>query len=143
MDAFDADVLIYAAVDGHPLGRRVRALVPAGPGAVDSCRCRNRFGSVASLLPELLTKPCGGNAADELADLNDLLGRLDLLPVDRATAELATAFAVSYRLRAADAVHLATAVAGGADRFLTTNQSDFPTTIAEIDVVYPANLPDT
>jgi hypothetical protein len=27
MDAFDADVLIYAAVPGHPLGRRVAALV--------------------------------------------------------------------------------------------------------------------
>ena len=26
MDAFDADVLIYAAVPGHPLGRRVAAL---------------------------------------------------------------------------------------------------------------------
>lgn len=29
MDAFDADALIYAAVSGHPLGRRVRALFPA------------------------------------------------------------------------------------------------------------------
>lgn len=48
----------------------------------------------------------------------------------------------AYGLRAADAVHLATAVGGGADRFLTNNQSDFPTSIAEIDVVYPADLPD-
>lgn len=31
MDAFDADVLIYAAVAGHELGRRVRALFPVQP----------------------------------------------------------------------------------------------------------------
>lgn len=137
MDAFDADVLIYAAVDGHPLGRRVRALFPPGP--VPSTGAAAGIGSVL-LLPEVLTKPLRSQATDELAELYDLLGRLDLLPLDRATAELATALATSYRLRAADAVHLATAVAGGADRFLTNNQSDFPTTIAEIDVVYPELL---
>ena len=43
---------------------------------------------------------------------------------------------------AADATHLATAVAAGADRFITNNQRDFPQTIEEIDVVYPADLPD-
>lgn len=118
-----ADVLIYAAVDGHPLDRRVRALFPSGP--VTSIDSPTGIGSVL-LIPEVLTEPLRSNATDELADLNDLLGRLDLLPVDRATAELATAFAASYRLRAADAVHLATAVAGGADRFLTTTAPTFP-----------------
>ena len=35
MDAFDADVLIYAAVPGHPLGRRVAALfLSAAPAAM-------------------------------------------------------------------------------------------------------------
>lgn len=139
MDAFDADVLIYAAVDGHPLGLRVRALFPPGP--VDPSDAPAGIGSVL-LLPELLAKPTRTEASDELATLEALLGRLDLLPVDRATAELATALGASYRLRAADAVHLATAVAGGADRFITNNQSDFPTTIAEIDVVYPGDLAD-
>ena len=31
MDAFDSDVLIYAAAPGHPLGERVAALFPAHP----------------------------------------------------------------------------------------------------------------
>ena len=31
MDAFDADVLIYAAAPGHPPGRRVLALFQDGP----------------------------------------------------------------------------------------------------------------
>jgi predicted nucleic acid-binding protein len=139
VDAFDADVLIYAAVDDHPLGMRVRALFPADPiGPSDAVA---GIGSVL-LLPELLSKPTRAHAIDDLAKLDALLGRLDLVPVDRATAELATALAASYHLRAADAIHLATAVVGGASRFLTNNRSDFPTTIAEIDVVYPDVLPE-
>jgi len=37
-------------------------------------------------------------------------------------------------------VHLATAVNVGADRFITNNRRDFPKSIAEIDVTYPADL---
>ncbi len=139
MDAFDADVLIYAAVRDHPLGRRVRALFPVNP--VETSGAVAGIGSVL-LIPELLTKPLRENSTDELDELGALLGRLDLRPVDEATAELATALGASYRLRAADAVHLATAVAAGADRFLTNNQSDFPKTITEIEISYPEDLPD-
>lgn len=73
--------------------------------------------------------------------LAGLLARLDLRPLDRATAELATALASRYRLRAADAAHLATAVAVGADRFITNNRRDFPPAITEVRVTYPADLP--
>lgn len=137
MDAFDADVLIHAAVAQHDLRRRVRALLPAEPGT----------GVVAGigsllLLPELLSKPLRERATDELEELTALLSRLDLRPVDAATAELATALGASYSLRAADAVHLATAVGAGADRFLTNDKADFPTSITEIDVTYPEELPD-
>jgi len=137
VDAFDADVLIYAAVADHPLGRRVRALFPVDPV--------ERTGSIAGvgsvlLLPELLTKPLREGASDELGELAALLARLDLRPVDEATAELATALGAAYRLRAADAVHLATAVHAGADRFITNNATDFPKTISEIDITYPAEL---
>lgn len=139
MDAFDADVLIYAAVRDHPLGRRVRALFPVNP--VEASGVVAGIGSVL-LIPELLTNPLRENATDELDELGALLGRLDLRPVDEATAELATALGASYRLRTADAVHLATAVAAGADRFLTNNLSDFPKTITEIEISYPEDLPD-
>jgi predicted nucleic acid-binding protein len=139
VDAFDADVLIYAAVADHLLGRRVRALFPVDPAAATGAVAG--VGSVL-LIPELLTKPLRDNASDELDELSALLSRLDLRPTDEATAELATALGASYRLRAADAVHLATAVVAGADRFITNNQSDFPQAIAEIDVVYPHELPD-
>lgn len=104
MDAFDADVLIYAAVTGHELGGRVRGLFPREP--VGS---RGRLAGIGSvlLLPELLTKPLREGASEELDALGALLGRLDLRPTDAATAELATVLGASYGLRAADAVHLA------------------------------------
>jgi len=135
MDAFDADVLIYAAVADHELGRRVRALFPVEPVEVS----RVGIGSVL-LVPELLTKPLRENATDEFDELSTLLGRLDLLATNEATAGLATALGAAYGLRAADAVHLATAVGAGADRFLTNNRSDFPKAIREIDVIYPDEL---
>lgn len=81
-------------------------------------------------------------AAGEVRALADLLARLDLRPVDLATAELATSPSARYKLRAADATHLATAVAAGADRFITNNQRDFRRHITEVDVTYPADLAD-
>jgi hypothetical protein len=57
--------------------------------------------------------------------LSAFLARLDLRPVDRATAELATVLGARYSLRAAGAIHLATAVTMGAHRFITNNSRDF------------------
>lgn len=140
MDAFDADALIYAAVPGHELGRRVRRLFlpepPVTSGSVVG------VGSVL-LIPELLTKPLRDGAEAELDALAAILARLELRSTDRATAQLATVLGASYRLRAADAVHLATAVAAGADRFITNNRSDFVKTIVEIDITYPSELDDS
>jgi predicted nucleic acid-binding protein len=139
VDGFDADVLIYAAVADHELGRRVRALLPSDP--VDTTGDVAGLGSVL-LIPELLTKPLREDATEELEELASILSRLELRAADLATAELATALGASYGLRAADAVHLATAVAAGAARFVTNNRSDFPKTITEIEITYPEDLPD-
>lgn len=144
MDAFDADVLIYAAVAGHPLGRRVKRLFEdaeaelVGHGAESSTA---GIGSVL-LLPELLSKPLRDGAHDEVSALSVLLSRLHLLPADRTTAEMAAGLGAEYRLRAADALHLATAVNNGADRFITNNRDDFPKSIVELEVVYPDDLRD-
>lgn len=135
MDAFDADVVIYAAVAGHPWGRRVRALFPLEPDALAG------VGSVL-LLPEVLAKPMRQGSTAELVALAGLLSRVELRSVDPVTAEVATTLASRYRLRAADAVHLATAVVAGADRFLTNNRRDFSESISEIAVTYPEVLPD-
>ena len=116
MDAFDSDALIYAAVPRHPLGRRVAHLIPTGVGSL-------------LLLIEVLSKPMRDGATDEVRRLAVLLAALDLRPLDRATAELAVVLSTAYRLRAADATHLATAVMAGAERFVTNNRRDFPVTI--------------
>jgi predicted nucleic acid-binding protein len=133
VDAFDADVLIYAAVPGHQLGRRVADLFAKAEGG------RAGIGS-AVLLPELLGKPLRDGDARAVQGLVALLARLDLRPVDRATATLSAILAARYHLRAADSIHLATAVAVGAQRFITNNSRDFPRTITEIDITYPADL---
>ncbi len=142
MDAFDADVVIYAAASHHPLGRRVRALLSVGPvGPVGPGGMADGVGSVL-LIPEVLSKPRREHATTAYESLTAVLSRLDLCAVDALTAALAAELGASYGLRAADAVHLATAVNVGADRFLTNNRSDFPKTITEIDVTYPDELPD-
>ena len=137
MDAFDADVLVYAAVPGHHLGEAVRRLFPDEPAGGERA-----FAGVGSLLllPEVLARPTGQDASDEVAALAALLGRLDLRPVDETIASLAAALGASYRLRSADSVHLATAVAAGADRFVTNNRRDFSPSIEEVSVTYPADL---
>ena len=134
--AFDADVLIYAAVHGHPLGKRVATLFSDGNSTAG-------VGSVL-LLSEVLATPMRDDPeSQEVAALLSLLSRLDLRPLDEATARLALVLAGSYRLRAADAAHLATAISAGATRFLTNNSKDFPESITEIDIVYPEDLPDS
>jgi predicted nucleic acid-binding protein len=132
IDAFDADCLIYAAADGHPLGQKVAALF----GGSDQVR----IGSTV-LIPELLTKPIREHRTEELRRLGFYLARLDLRPADQAIANLAATLGARYQLRTADAIHLATAVQHGADRFITNNRRDFDSEqVIEIEVTYPDNL---
>ncbi len=138
MDAFDADVLVYAAVPGHGLGQRIRALFATEP--TSSTGRVQGIGSVL-LIPELLSKPMRDDAQSEIEVLASLLGRLDLRPVDKAIADLAAVLGSRHGLRAADAVHLGTAVAAGSDRFITNNSSEFSKAITEIDITYPEELP--
>ena len=93
-------------------------------------------------MPELLSKPTRTGDARQLDALGRLLGRLDLSPVDLVIADLAAALGAQYGLRAVDAVHLATAVNAGAERFVTNNSKHFKPSIVEIDVTYPTDLPD-
>lgn len=129
MDAFDTDVLIYAAVS-DPRGRGIRRMLDRDPAGV---------GSVL-LVPELLSRPLRHGRTAEVHSLQVMLSHLDLKPVDLTTADLAAVLGSKYALRAADAVHLATAVMAGADRFITNNSKDFQVSITEIEVTYPSSL---
>lgn len=133
MIAFDADVLIYSAQKGHRAGVRVATLLAKAAEPL--------IGSVL-LLPEVLSKPMRvAPDGEETRTLIRILSRLDLQAMDEQVARFAMHLGAKYTLRAADATHLATAVAAGADRFLTNNRRDFPHSITEVDIVYPDELP--
>ena len=134
---FDADVLIYAAVRDHPLGGRVRALL------ADASWQGRRVGSVL-LLPELLSKPLRQKDEAQTRVLRAYLQRLTLLAADRAVGALAAQLGAAYGLKAADAVHLATAVHAGAEQFLTNNRKDFEKgKVLELTVLYPDELAES
>ena len=125
-DAFDSDALIYAAND-LPGGAAIAALVQS---------LDDPIGSVL-LMPEVLSKPIRREDAIEEVALVGLLNHFDLKAVDLQIADAATTLGAKYGLRAADAVHLATAVIWGAERFHTNNRKDFGPHITEVEVVWP------
>ena len=120
------------------LGAHCPRSAPCGRSAYRAT-CRRGIGSVAIRSSRPATPR---RRLRRSAHSGGLLARLELRPVDRATADLATALASKYGLRAADATHLATAVGLGAERFITNNKRDFPQAITEVKVTYPADLAD-
>jgi len=94
------------------------------------------------LVPELLSKPLRDEDAAAVTTLSGFLARLDLRPADQAVTILAAVLGAQYTLRAPDATHLATAISMGAQRFITNNSKDFGKSIREIEVTFPADLPD-
>ena len=129
MDAFDANMLIYAAT-GNPLGRDVARLIGGSGSLVPA------IGSVI-LITEVFGRAADVVDAIEEQRLVEILGNLELKGVDRDTAELAATMRSKYRLRTPDAIHLATAVRWGADRFHTNNSNDFDRYFDEIEIVLP------
>jgi uncharacterized protein len=129
MDAFDADVLIYAA-SGDGRGDVVAEQL----ARVDS---RDMCTGSTLLIPEVLSHPLSRGDTVTQKSLELVLSRLRLRPVDIEVAALATTMRVKYRLKTPDAVHLATAVLWGADRFHTNNSKDFGQYIDEIEIVLP------
>ena len=140
MDAFDTDVLIYAAAQREPEGIAVRQLFERAPG--DEAGLPIGVGSTL-LVPEIFIKPIRQQDDTEIRNLRRVIAQLVLYPCDAATAELAMALGVRYGLKTVDAVHLATAVNAGADRFITNNRKDFSKDIEEIDITYPEDLAAT
>lgn len=124
-DAFDSDVLIFAS-KGDRRGDKAVAALRTGGSAI---------GSVL-LLPETLSKPFRVGDVAESAGLSRLLAQIELKVLDEDIADAAVTLGAKYRLKAADAVHLATAVVWGADRFHTSNRRDFGGVVDEIDVVF-------
>ena len=124
-DAFDADVLIFAS-KGDARGTKAESALRGAEASIGSLL----------LLAETLVKPGRTGDDAELDELARLLVHIDLKPVDEEIATAAVSLGVKYALRAADAVHLATAVVWGAERFHTNNRSDFGRVVDEIEIVF-------
>lgn len=129
--AFDSDAIIYAATPSHPHGEAVWALLSIEGVA--------RWGSHL-LVPELLIKPTRNGDDDELQALAACLARLTLRPIDSQIAALSVSLGAAYGLKAPDAIHLASAVEAGAERFVTNNRRDFDKGIVELEVVFVSEL---
>jgi predicted nucleic acid-binding protein len=127
VDAFDSDVLIYAA-QRDPRGDIAARLVGETVPAVQV------IGSVV-LLTEVFAAPIGSIHEAERQRLINLIAALDLKDVDYEVADLAGTLRTKYRLKTPDALHLATAVQWGAERFHTNNSKDFGQPIDEIEIV--------
>lgn len=133
-DAFDADVLIYAASPTGVRGELVRA-------HLEALRAADATASGSVLLThEVLVKPVRHEATDELRAISDLLAMLELHACDEAIVDRSIDLAAHYGLELVDAVHLATAIHVGAARFITNNRRDFSKDIAEIEIAYPEDL---
>ncbi|MEO8528005.1 MAG: PIN domain-containing protein [Pseudolysinimonas sp.] len=128
-DAFDADVLIHAATPGRFRDASKAAIVAS----------ETRMGSVI-LLPEVLIKPLRIGNQRETDEIAEMLATFELKHVDEEVADAAVTLGAKYRLRTPDAIHLATAVVWGAERFYTHNTKDFGSHITEVDVVHPAGV---
>jgi predicted nucleic acid-binding protein len=130
VDAFDSDVVIFAAKH-DPRGEVVARLVDAAT-ALDEV-----IGSVV-LVSEVFAAPVGVINESERQRLINIVAALGLRDVDYEVADLAGTLRTKYRLKTPDALHLATAVLWGADRFHTNNRKDFGQPIDEIEIVFPA-----
>jgi predicted nucleic acid-binding protein len=129
VDAFDADVIIFAA-KRDSRGEVAIRLVSAAAASGDV------IGSVV-LVSEVFAAAMGVIDETELERLIRIIAALDLKDVDYEVADLAGTLRTKYRLKTPDALHLATAVLWGADRFHTNNRKDFGQHFDEIEIVFP------
>jgi hypothetical protein len=121
----------------------VGATVPVGVGLGVRAPCvLARSGAGAALLPDALSGAAAGDPAGLGSQPLIIATRTATTMVQHTRSARWTSLAATHRLRAADAVHLATAVVAGADRFITNNRRDFPESLTDIDVTYPGTLPD-
>ena len=87
-------------------------------------------------LLEILVKPKQENQLKAVADYRDLLlsfPHLKFFPVDQHVSEIASTVRAKYSVKTPDAIQVATAIARGADLFITNDEQ--LKKIKEIDVV--------
>jgi predicted nucleic acid-binding protein len=113
----DSVLWIYLVEDPSELGKRARRLFarlaaePADLAITDLVRL------------ECLVGPLRHGRADDLTAFRLIFGREEIqkLPLTELVFDRAAEIRATHRLEIADAIHLAAAVEGGCDRFLTND----------------------
>lgn len=122
MIAFDSNILIYALsknVSLHQSARLVFREISTSKG-------------ICSAL--IITETLYGNLR-ERSQLTPLLSpSIQIIPVTELVAELAGKLKIDYELKNADSIHLATAIIGKADIFITNDQQLFKKKIPGIKI---------
>jgi len=124
MDAYDADIVIYASKGDARGARLVSALSTSSDAPI---------GIGSTLLAAETLVP--GVDDSNRARVESILDRLALVPLDLHIARTAGVLRGIYRLKTPDATHLATAIMAGAERFVTGNRRDFRH-VREIEMVF-------
>lgn len=128
----DSMVLIYHFEENEAFGPAATALLRAAEDG--DCRL------VASILArlEVLVAPKRRERDDlcrRYRELFDSFPNLDVLPIDTAAAEIASAVRAAHDLRTPDALHLAAALHAGADAFVTEDRRHFPGSLGGMPIL--------
>ena len=127
----DSAAAIYLVEDIAPWASAVQSFLRQ-PGAVPQASVLTRM--------ECRVLPLREGRAELLADYDAFFASLDggLLGLNAAAFEKATDFRARLNLRTPDALHLATAIVGGCDVFLTNDQPLPRCTEIRIETLAPA-----
>jgi predicted nucleic acid-binding protein len=112
----DSNAIIYGIELVSPFHQTVIARILQAEDAADGVLLTSRLARL-----ECRSKPLSDNRHDLLTAYDRFFtrGRLDLLDVSAAVIDRATDLRARYNLKTPDAIHLASAIEGRADRFLT------------------------
>jgi predicted nucleic acid-binding protein len=113
----DSMILIYLLDAVGPWNARAAARIAAMRAAGDT----GTFSDLTRL--ECRVQPLKLGAQKTLADMDSFFGRPDVrfVPITTAVFDRATAIRATFNFKLGDALHLASAVEGGCDRFLTAD----------------------
>lgn len=112
----DASVIIYSVEGAAPLRAKVLARIAAVEASPEGVTITSRLSRL-----ECRVKPLREGAADLLARFEEFFTRDRLLvaEIGAEVVERATELRATHGFKTPDAIHLATAIANGADTFLT------------------------
>jgi len=111
----DANCIIYVVEGAPALRQRVLQHIAAGSGGVATSRLSRL---------ECRVKPLKDSNASLLNLFDQFFARPDvtILEIDAAVIDRATEIRARFAFKTPDAIHLASAIVAGAERFLTADQ---------------------